>query len=199
MARFLYLQFCAGFTLSIRHRYVSAGLPRIAQDLGASEAQLHIAFRFTFAGMAAAMLFAGRAADKSGRKPVAIFGSTIIYLASLLCAQAQTSDPSSSGVLSCGTGRESCYVVAFAVSARYARRSSSRRGAVAVKWHHLHYPGPGPALGHLIMLKYPWQPCSYTMTGMGVMVGLLGLYAAGNAANSPFAYLAGQKMPRNPC
>lgn len=31
-------------------------------------------------------------------------------------------------------------------------------------------------LGHLIMLKYPWQSLFYTMTGMGVMVGLLSVF-----------------------
>ncbi len=38
------------------------GLPRIAADLNASEAQLHIAFSVYLAGMAAAMLFAGKVA-----------------------------------------------------------------------------------------------------------------------------------------
>ncbi len=42
------------------------GLPRIAADLNASEAQLHIAFSVYLAGMAAAMLFAGKVADRSG-------------------------------------------------------------------------------------------------------------------------------------
>lgn len=42
------------------------GLPRIADDLNASEAQLHIAFSVYLAGMAAAMLFAGKVADRSG-------------------------------------------------------------------------------------------------------------------------------------
>ncbi len=46
------------------------GLPRIAADLNASEAQLHIAFSVYLAGMAAAMLFAGKVADDR-RKPVA--------------------------------------------------------------------------------------------------------------------------------
>ncbi|MDU7685060.1 MAG: MFS transporter, partial [Klebsiella grimontii] len=30
--------------------------------------------------------------------------------------------------------------------------------------------------GHLIMLKYPWQSLFYTMTGMGVLVGLLSIF-----------------------
>ncbi len=31
-------------------------------------------------------------------------------------------------------------------------------------------------LGHLIMLKYPWQSLFYTMTGMGVMVAVLSVF-----------------------
>lgn len=60
------------------------GLPRIADDLNASEAQLHIAFSVYLAGMAAAMLFAGKVADRSGRKPVAIPARR--YLLSLRCS-----------------------------------------------------------------------------------------------------------------
>ena len=37
-------------------------------------------------------------------------------------------------------------------------------------------PVLAPVLGHLIMLKYPWQSLFYTMTGMGVMVGLLSVF-----------------------
>jgi DHA1 family multidrug resistance protein-like MFS transporter len=66
------------------------GLPHIARDLGASEAQLHIAFSAYLAGMASSMVFAGKIADKAGRQPVAITGAIIFALASLLCSQAQT-------------------------------------------------------------------------------------------------------------
>jgi hypothetical protein len=34
-------------------------------------------------------------------------------------------------------------------------------------------------LGHLIMLKYPWQSLFYTMIGMGVTVGLLAVFIPG--------------------
>ncbi|EPU6895277.1 MFS transporter, partial [Raoultella ornithinolytica] len=83
MARFLICSFALVLLYPSGIDMYLVGLPRIARDLGASEAQLHIAFSVYLAGMAAAMLFAGRAADKSGRKPVAIFGSTTFILASL--------------------------------------------------------------------------------------------------------------------
>lgn len=90
------------------------GLPRIAQDLGASEAQLHIAFSVYLAGMASAMLFAGRIADRSGRKPVAIVGAAIFVIASCSAPRRIPAATSSSDALS-GIGAGSCYVVAFAI------------------------------------------------------------------------------------
>ncbi|MFQ7389700.1 MAG: MFS transporter, partial [Escherichia sp.] len=77
MARFLICSFALVLLYPSGIDMYLVGLPCIAQDLGASEAQLHIAFSVYLAGMAAAMLFAGRIADKSGRKPVAIFGAVV--------------------------------------------------------------------------------------------------------------------------
>ncbi|STS87231.1 transport protein [Klebsiella variicola] len=74
MTRFLLCSFALVLLYPSGIDMYLVGLPRIAQDLGASEAQLHIAFSVYLAGMASAMLFAGRIADRSGRKPVAIVG-----------------------------------------------------------------------------------------------------------------------------
>ncbi len=91
MTRFLLCSFALVLLYPSGIDMYLVGLPRIAQDLGASEAQLHIAFSVYLAGMASAMLFAGRIADRSGRKPVAMVGAAIFVIASLLCAQAHTS------------------------------------------------------------------------------------------------------------
>lgn len=152
------------------------GLPRIAQDLGASEAQLHIAFSVYLAGMASAMLFAGRIADRSGRKPVAMVGAAIFVIASLLCAQAHTSSHFLTGRFIQGIGAGCCYVVAFAIlrdtlnDRRRAKVLSLLNGITCI------IPVLAPVLGHLIMLKYPWQSLFYTMIGMGVTVGLLAVF-----------------------
>ena len=160
MARFLICSFALVLLYPSGIDMYLVGLPRIAQDLGASEAQLHIAFSVYLAGMAAAMLFAGRIADKSGRKPVAIFGAVVFLLASLLCSQAQGS----------------CYVVAFAVlrdtldDRRRAKVLSLLNGITCI------IPVLAPVIGHLIMLKFPWQSLFYTMSGMGALVGLLSIF-----------------------
>lgn len=87
------------------------GLPHIAADLNASEAHLHIAFSVYLAGMATAMLFAGKIADQSGRKPVAI----VFMMASLLCSWASEGSLFLSGRFLQGVGAGGCYVVAFAI------------------------------------------------------------------------------------
>ncbi|EOF4702969.1 MAG: MFS transporter [Klebsiella huaxiensis] len=177
MARFLICSFALVLLYPSGIDMYLVGLPRIAQDLGASEAQLHIAFSVYLAGMAAAMLFAGRIADKSGRKPVAIFGAIVFVLASLLCSQAQVSTHFLVGRFIQGIGAGSCYVVAFAVlrdtldDRRRAKVLSLLNGITCI------IPVLAPVLGHLIMLKYPWQSLFYTMTGMGVLVGLLSIFA----------------------
>ena len=176
MTRFLLCSFALVLLYPSGIDMYLVGLPRIAQDLGASEAQLHIAFSVYLAGMASAMLFAGRIADRSGRKPVAIVGAAIFVIASLLCAQAHTSSHFLIGRFIQGIGAGSCYVVAFAIlrdtldDRRRAKVLSLLNGITCI------IPVLAPVLGHLIMLKYPWQSLFYTMTGMGVMVAVLSVF-----------------------
>ena len=176
MTRFLLCSFALVLLYPSGIDMYLVGLPRIAQDLGASEAQLHIAFSVYLAGMASAMLFAGRIADRSGRKPVAIVGAAIFVIASLLCAQAHTSSHFLTGRFIQGIGAGCCYVVAFATlrdtmdDRRRAKVLSLLNGITCI------IPVLAPVLGHLIMLKYPWQSLFYTMIGMGVTVGLLAVF-----------------------
>ncbi|WP_174893329.1 MFS transporter [Klebsiella pneumoniae] len=176
MTRFLLCSFALVLLYPSGIDMYLVGLPRIAQDLGASEAQLHIAFSVYLAGMASAMLFAGRIADRSGRKPVAIVGAAIFVIASLICAQAHTSSHFLIGRFIQGIGAGSCYVVAFAIlrdtldDRRRAKVLSLLNGITCI------IPVLAPVLGHLIMLKYPWQSLFYTMTGMGVMVAVLSVF-----------------------
>ena len=152
------------------------GLPRIAADLQASEAQLHIAFSVYLAGMATAMLFAGKVADQSGRKLVAIVGALIYIAASAICSLAESGTPFLVGRFIQGVGAGCCYVVAFAIlrdtldDRLRAKVLSLLNGITCI------VPVLAPVLGHLIMLKYPWQSLFYTMIGMGVVVCLLSVF-----------------------
>ena len=89
MSRFLICSFALVLLYPAGIDMYLVGLPRIAADLNASEAQLHIAFSVYLAGMAAAMLFAGKVADRSGRKPVAIPGAALFIIASVFCSLAE--------------------------------------------------------------------------------------------------------------
>ncbi|MBE0994749.1 multidrug efflux MFS transporter MdtL, partial [Escherichia coli] len=152
------------------------GLPRIAADLNASEAQLHIAFSVYLAGMAAAMLFAGKVADRSGRKPVAIPGAALFIIASVFCSLAETSTLFLAGRFLQGLGAGCCYVVAFAIlrdtldDRRRAKVLSLLNGITCI------IPVLAPVLGHLIMLKFPWQSLFWAMAMMGIAVLMLSLF-----------------------
>lgn len=115
MKRFLLCSFALVLLYPAGIDMYLVGLPRIAADLNASEAQLHIAFSVYLAGMATVMLFAGKIADQSGRKPVAIVGALVFMMASLLCSWASEGSLFLSGRFLQGVGAGGCYVVAFAI------------------------------------------------------------------------------------
>lgn len=173
MARFLFCSFALVLLYPSGIDMYLVGLPRIAHDLGASEAQLHIAFSIYLAGMALAMMVAGRIADSTGRQPVAICGAIIFAIASAFCANAMSSPMFMIGRFIQGIGAGSCYVVAFAIlrdaldDRRRAKVLSLLNGITCI------VPVLAPVIGHLIMLKFPWQSLFWVMTGMGGVVFLL--------------------------
>lgn len=173
MARFLFCSFALVLLYPSGIDMYLVGLPRIAADLSASEAQLHIAFSVYLAGMAAAMLLAGRIADKAGRQPVAICGAIVFALASALCANASDSSQFLAGRFIQGIGAGCCYVVAFAImrdtldDRRRAKVLSLLNGITCI------IPVLAPVIGNLIMLKFPWQSLFWVMACMGVLVCLL--------------------------
>ena len=170
MARFLFCSFALVLLYPSGIDMYLVGLPHIARDLGASEAQLHIAFSVYLAGMASSMLFAGKVADKAGRQPVAITGAIIFALASLLCSQAQNSTLFLAGLFIQGIGAGGCYVVAFAIlrdtlsAQRRAKVLSMLNGITCI------IPVLAPVVGYLIMLKFPWQSLFWTLAAMGALV-----------------------------
>ncbi len=146
------------------------GLPQIANQLGATEAQLHIAFSVYLAGMATTMLFAGSLADRIGRKPITLFGALLFALASYFAARSQSSDLFLVARFVQGVGAGCCYVVAFAIlrdvldDKRRAKVLSMVNGVTCI------IPVIAPVIGHLIMLRFPWPSLFYTMAVMGLLV-----------------------------
>lgn len=155
MKRFLLCSFALVLLYPAGIDMYLVGLPRIAADLNASEAQLHIAFSVYLAGMATAMLFAGKIADQSGRKPVAIVGALVFMMASLLCSRASEGSLFLSGRFLQGVGAGGCYVVAVRHSARYARRASPGESAVIIEWDYLYCAGTRPGGGAFDYASFP--------------------------------------------
>jgi len=175
MARFLFCSFALVLLYPSGIDMYLVGLPHIARDLGASEAQLHIAFSAYLAGMASSMVFAGKVADKAGRQPVAITGAVIFALSSVLCSLAEESSLFLTGRFIQGVGAGGCYVVAFAIlrdtlsAQRRAKVLSMMNGITCI------IPVLAPVVGYLIMLKFPWQSLFWTMAAMGMLVFILSI------------------------
>ena len=134
MTRFLICSFALVLLYPAGIDMYLVGLPRIAADLNASEAQLHIAFSVYLAGMATAMLFAGKVADQSGRKPVAIAGAVIFIIASMLCSRATDGSLFLTGRFIQGIGAGCDF-------ARHAGRSPPGESVIAIKRNYLHCAG----------------------------------------------------------
>ncbi|MGR5065723.1 MdtL family multidrug efflux MFS transporter [Photobacterium sp. DNB22_13_2] len=176
MIRFLLCSFALVLLYPTAIDLYLVGLPQIAQDLGATESQLHIAFSIYLAGMATTMFFAGKLSDTIGRKPIAISGAFIFIFASLLGGQAESSTTFLIARFAQGIGAGSCYVVSFAIlrdtldDQRRAKVLSMLNGITCI------VPVIAPVIGHLIMLKFPWPSLFTTMAGMGVLVCFLSIF-----------------------
>ncbi len=151
-------------------------LPQIANDLSASESQLHIAFSIYLAGLASTMIFVGRAADYFGRKPVAMCGAVIFTLASMFAGSAETSDSFLIMRFFQGVGAACCYVVAFAIlrdtldEQKRAKVLSMLNGIICS------IPVLAPVVGNLIMIKFPWPVLFIAMAMMGITIGLIACF-----------------------
>ncbi|WP_065678965.1 MFS transporter [Vibrio atlanticus] len=173
MYRFLFCSFALVLLYPTAIDLYLVGLPQIAADLNASEAQLHAAFSIYLAGMATTMLFAGKFADSVGRKPVAIFGAIVFTLSSTLGGVVSSAEPFLIVRFFQGVGAGSCYVVAFAIlrdvldDQKRAKVLSMMNGITCI------VPVLAPVIGHLIMTVYPWPSLFTTMASMGVVVCLL--------------------------
>lgn len=173
MYRFLFCSFALVLLYPTAIDLYLVGLPQIAADLNASEAQLHVAFSIYLAGMATTMLFAGKFADSVGRKPVAIFGAIVFAISSMLGGIVTSAEPFLAVRFFQGVGAGSCYVVAFAVlrdvldDQKRAKVLSMMNGITCI------VPVLAPVIGHLIMTVYPWPSLFTTMASMGVVVCVL--------------------------
>lgn len=151
-------------------------LPQIANDLSASESQLHIAFSIYLAGLASTMVFVGRAADCFGRKPVAMCGAVIFTLASMLAGLAETSDSFLIMRFFQGVGAACCYVVAFAILRDTLDEQKRAKVLSMLNGITCSIPVLAPVIGNLIMIKFPWPVLFTVMAMMGIAIGLIACF-----------------------
>ncbi len=151
-------------------------LPQIANDLSASESQLHIAFSIYLAGLASTMVFIGRAADRFGRKPVAMCGAVIFTLASMLAGSAETSDSFLIMRFFQGVGAACCYVVAFAILRDTLDEQKRAKVLSMLNGITCSIPVLAPVIGNLIMIKFPWPVLFTAMAIMGIAIGLIACF-----------------------
>lgn len=83
------MHFSDDHPLSGRIDLYLVAVPKIADTLQASEAQIHTAFSIYLFGMAATVLLGGMIADRYGRRWVVLGGALIFVLASLVAGNAE--------------------------------------------------------------------------------------------------------------
>ncbi|WP_324024578.1 MdtL family multidrug efflux MFS transporter [Aeromonas caviae] len=150
-------------------------VPRIAQTLQGSEAQIHTAFSIYLLGMAATVLPGGMLADRHGRRPVVLGGALIFALASLVAANATGIGQFYLGRFWQGVGAGALYIMTFTVlrdvlsQARLAMALSLINGVICV------IPVLAPVLGYLILSHFDWRGIFVAMALVAACSGLINL------------------------
>ncbi|PSW20607.1 multidrug transporter MdtL [Photobacterium sanctipauli] len=176
MSKLLFCSFALVLMYPLGIDLYLVGLPRIADDLQASEVVLHTAFSIYLAGMATTMLVAGWLADKIGRKPVALIGASIFALSSLLAAYVTNADAFLASRFFQGIGAGFCNVVTYAIlrdalnDEQRAKVLSMINGIVCI------VPVLAPVLGHFILLRYEWPSLFITQVITATVIGLACLF-----------------------
>ena len=137
-------------------------VPRIAQTLQGSEAQIHTAFSIYLLGMAATVL-PGHAGGSPWQAPRGSGGALIFVVASLVAAEATGIAQFYLGRFWQGVGAGALYIMTFTVlrdvlsQARLAMALSLINGVICV------IPVLAPVLGYLILSHFEWR---------GIFVGM---------------------------
>ncbi|MBE7214520.1 MFS transporter [Shewanella benthica] len=146
------------------------GLPDIARDLNASQAELHVAFSIYLAGMASTMLLAGWFADHVGRKPVALMGAATFAIASWYAANSVTVDYFLFARFGQGVGAGFCYVVTFAILRDTLDDDKRAKVLTMINGITCIVPVLAPVIGHLILMRFEWSSLFFSMAIMAMLI-----------------------------
>ncbi|WP_268011913.1 MFS transporter [Aeromonas veronii] len=173
-------------------------VPKIADALQASEAQIHTAFSIYLFGMAATVLLGGMIADRYGRRWVVLGGALIFVIASLVAGHAEGITQFYLGRFWQGIGAGALYIMTFTVlrdvlsQERLAMALSMINGVICV------IPVLAPVLGYLILSHFDWRGIFVAMALVAAVSGLVNLLLLketrparqpGSGAALPFALL----------
>ena len=146
------------------------GLPDIARDLNASQADLHVAFSIYLAGMASTMLLAGWFADHVGRKPVALMGAATFAIASWYAANSVTVDYFLFARFGQGVGAGFCYVVTFAILRDTLDDDKRAKVLTMINGITCIVPVLAPVIGHVILMRFEWSSLFFSMAIMAMLI-----------------------------
>lgn len=148
------------------------GLPRIAQDLGATESQVQLTLTACLIGLALGQLVAGPVSDRLGRRRPLLVGLALYTIASFLCAAVSSIEPFIVLRVLQGIGGAAGIVIARAVVRdHYAGTQAARFFALTMLVNGL-APILAPIIGGQLLLVTSWQGIFLVLGGIGVALFL---------------------------
>ncbi|BAJ02062.1 MFS transporter [Shewanella violacea] len=170
MFRYLLCSFALVLVYPLGIDLYLVGLPDIARDLNASQADLHLAFSIYLAGMASTMLLAGWLADRIGRKPIALMGAATFAIASWYAASSVTVDYFLFARFGQGIGAGFCYVVTFAILRDTLDDDKRAKILTMINGITCIVPVLAPVIGHLILMGFEWPSLFISMAIMATLI-----------------------------
>ncbi|NRB25916.1 MFS transporter [Shewanella sp.] len=170
MFRYLLCSFALVLVYPLGIDLYLVGLPDIARDLNASQADLHVAFSIYLAGMASTMLLAGWCADHIGRKPVALMGAAAFAIASWYAANSVTVDYFLFARFGQGVGAGFCYVVTFAILRDTLDDDKRAKVLTMINGITCIVPVLAPVIGHVILMRFEWSSLFFSMAIMAMLI-----------------------------
>ncbi len=152
------------------------GLPQIALSLNASEPELHHAFSLYLFGMVLSMSLGGAAADRLGRKPIAILGIVLFAIASFLAMTATQAHGFLLARIAQGVGAGLPYVVAFAILRDTLNDEKRAKVLTIVNGIICILPVLAPVIGHFILQQFDWPWLFAVMLIAAGFIALLVLF-----------------------
>jgi DHA1 family bicyclomycin/chloramphenicol resistance-like MFS transporter len=155
--------------------YISA-MPVMAQSLAGGEGGIEHSMMSFLAGFCIGQLILGPVSDRVGRKPVALAGLVIFFIASIACALADDLQALVTARAVQGFGGSIGMVIAMsAIRDKFSGIEAARMMGFVVAILGI-APVAAPMVGGLIIEYQPWQVIFYLLAAIAAVVALLVLF-----------------------